>query len=1183
MKRNKVYDKTRKVLLLLLFIGVLSGCAFDSVTTIRVSVTSNQPGWGTTTGTGMYETGKSVTITASPEPGYTFVGWDDNNHDASRTIITGLENIRYTATFQMISNVSVSVQSSNTSQGTVSGGRASIRPGTSLTISATPRSGYTFVRWNDYDTRATRTITVPVQSITYTAYFEPIPTGSLTAVSTPAAGGITTGSGTYAIGSQATLTATPNSGYRFVRWMDDYSGSSRSVVITQASASYSALYELIPVSSVTVSSSNTSFGTVSGGGTWTRGSMVVVSATPQPLHRFVQWQDGNTESSRTIVVPNTDVTYTATFAPIPTGSIVLTCNDEDYGTVSGAGTYATGSTISIAATPSLGYRFIKWDDDVSQPTRLIPVTSGGTNLQAIFEAIPIQLTVSVHGNTGGTVTGGGSYTYGDAITITATAQSGYRFKEWNDGVITSSRTISISAEARIYAAFFEPISTITVEAHEGTYGQVNGSGTYSVGQQVTISAQPHTGYRFIRWNDSVGEATRTITVGSNDITYTAYFERAVSITVTTSNTSYGTAAGGSLYSAGTEIMLTATPKPGYRFVTWSDGNLNAIRPLVVPESNATYTATFEAIPISITVQANNADYGRVTGTGTYAIHEQATLTATAQPGYRFIRWNDGNTQASRSVAVPLEGATFTAYFSPLATISVQTANTQQGSVSGSGTYVVGEEVTLTALPRTGYRFVRWNDDSVSSTRTITITREGATYTAYFEAVPRVAISLQSSDSTRGSVSGAGSFYEDSTTTIRATALPGYHFLRWNDNNTEETRTLTVPRTPTTYTAYFAENARVAVTVASNSANYGTVTGSGVYLAGSLATLRAIPNTNYRFVRWDDYTTNAAKTITVPSTATTYTAYFEPIPQVSVYVSRNSSSYGTVTGAGTYYVGSSITITATANAGYHFVRWNDNNTNATRVITVPSSSTTYTASFAANPSVNISLLRNNSSYGSVSGGGYHPAGSTTTITAAPYSGYRFVRWNDYNTDATRVITVPSSSTSYTAYFERNSSTTIFSENFDSSSWTSNSTSYAGYWDTSNYNHYRWNRTTTYRYSGSYSAGAQGTRTTYSNNTFSELRRTLYLSGFSTASLSFKRLMNTESGFDYLKVQVVTGSGSTSQLNSYSGSSGGWTSETLSLNAYAGQTVTLVFRFQSDGSNVPSGGAGVWLDDIVVTAQ
>ena len=286
-----------------------------------------------------------------------------------------------------------------------------------------------------------------------------------------------------------------------------------------------------------------------------------------------------------------------------------------------------------------------------------------------------------------------------------------------------------------------------------------------------MSAQPSTGYRFIRWNDNVGEATRTITITSEDVTYTAYFERAVSVTVTTSNVSYGTASGGSLYSSGTEIMLTATPNPGYRFVTWSDGNLNAIRPLIVAESNATYTATFEAIPISITVQANNADYGKVTGTGTYAIHDHATLTATAQSGYRFIRWNDGNTQASRSVAVPLEGATFTAYFSPLATISVQTDNTQQCSVSGSGTYVVGEEVTLIAHPGTGFRFVRWNDDSVSSTRTISVTLEGATYTAYFEPIPRVAISLQSSNSTRGSVSGAGSFYEDSTTTIRATALP----------------------------------------------------------------------------------------------------------------------------------------------------------------------------------------------------------------------------------------------------------------------------------------------------------------------------------------------------------------------------------------------------------------------------
>jgi hypothetical protein len=55
--------------------------------------------------------------------------------------------------------------------------------------------------------------------------------------------------------------------------------------------------------------------------------------------------------------------------------------------------------------------------------------------------------------------------------------------------------------------------------------------------------------------------------------------------------------------------------------------------------------------------------------------------------------------------------------------------------------------------------------------------------------------------------------------------------------------------------------------------------------------------------------------------------------------------GTVSGGGTYAAGSNITISATANSGYHFTQWNDGNTNATRTITVTGNAT-YTAFFEA---------------------------------------------------------------------------------------------------------------------------------------------------------------------------------------------------------------------------------------------
>lgn len=61
------------------------------------------------------------------------------------------------------------------------------------------------------------------------------------------------------------------------------------------------------------------------------------------------------------------------------------------------------------------------------------------------------------------------------------------------------------------------------------------------------------------------------------------------------------------------------------------------------------------------------------------------------------------------------------------------------------------------------------------------------------------------------------------------------------------------------------------------------------------------------------------------------------------ITVNATAGGTVTGGGTYETGSSVTIKATPNAGYKFVKWSDGNTNATRTVTA-TADITYTAYF-----------------------------------------------------------------------------------------------------------------------------------------------------------------------------------------------------------------------------------------------
>ena len=56
-------------------------------------------------------------------------------------------------------------------------------------------------------------------------------------------------------------------------------------------------------------------------------------------------------------------------------------------------------------------------------------------------------------------------------------------------------------------------------------------------------------------------------------------------------------------------------------------------------------------------------------------------------------------------------------------------------------------------------------------------------------------------------------------------------------------------------------------------------------------------------------------------------------------------------------------------------------------------------------------------GTVTGSDMYVAGTTATITAKADTGYKFVKWSDGNTDATRTITVGTSSAVYTAIFEK----------------------------------------------------------------------------------------------------------------------------------------------------------------------
>ena len=124
-------------------------------------------------------------------------------------------------------------------------------------------------------------------------------------------------------------------------------------------------------------------------------------------------------------------------------------------------------------------------------------------------------------------------------------------------------------------------------------------------------------------------------------------KRILSITLALMATSFIAFADQRTVNCGDQVKVTATPAEGYHFVKWSDGSLEPAR-IIEPASDTTLTAYFAINTYAITATGEN---GTVTGAGTYEHGATATLTATPAHCYRFVRWSDGDTHATRQVTV----------------------------------------------------------------------------------------------------------------------------------------------------------------------------------------------------------------------------------------------------------------------------------------------------------------------------------------------------------------------------------------------------------------------------------------------------------------------------------------------------------------------------------------------------
>ncbi len=337
----------------------------------------------------------------------------------------------------------------------------------------------------------------------------------------------------------------------------------------------------------------------------------------------------------------------------PKSSYTLTVKGDEHGTVTGTDTYDAGSKATIEAKAKEHYHFVEWKEDGDKNAKREITVNADATYTAVF-AID-QHTVSVVAGEHGNVTGaeeGKKYDYGTTLTLEATADEHYHFVEWKEDKNTNAkREITVNGDATYTAVFAIDQHTITVKAE---HGKVTGAGIYDYGKTVKLTATADEHYHFVQWSDGNKTATREITVNA-DATYTAQF--AIDQHTITVKAEHGRVTGAGTYDYGKTVKLTATADEHYHFVQWSDGNKTATREITV-KGDATYTAVFAIDQHTIKTAG---EHGKVTGAGTYDYGKTVTLTATADNGYEFKQWSDGNTDNPREVKVT-EDITYTAVF-----------------------------------------------------------------------------------------------------------------------------------------------------------------------------------------------------------------------------------------------------------------------------------------------------------------------------------------------------------------------------------------------------------------------------------------------------------------------------------------------------------------------------------------
>lgn len=493
--------------------------------------------------------------------------------------------------------------------------------------------------------------------------------------------------------------------------------------------------------------------------------------------------------------------------------------------------FEAGSRVELYAKPVQGYHFKGWKEFHTNEIMSISPNWSFTikkdmDLIGVFEKdeAPIEqfyINVNADPANAGYVVGAGTFPKGTRHSITAAAIQGYHFTHWTDSlnriVSTNLQYDLVVEKDETYTAYFELDSpvieeyNVTIITNPADKGSVSGGGTYKSGQTAIIVPSPVEGWAVDTVTASGGNlvdngnGTYSIVV-TRDLTITVNFKKAIryftfSIVANANglvrykdiNDAWSNWAERHEVTAPEKTIVTIAGKAndGYEFEKWvtpTGANLpNNENNIIIEEGlhRRTYTAYFkketikpETYQVNINVISNGKCKYKV-GSNEYsnesASHSNISVTkgetieilAVPDEGYLFDYCT--STSGNRSESNPYKVAVnsnmdFSYYFkeAPITKYTVDITADINGKCKykiGSGEYSkldkshpifqvpAGETVTVLAEADSGYKFIRWSyKDGVTKDNPYSmIINKNTVFRCIFERIPidKVSIAVRS--------------------------------------------------------------------------------------------------------------------------------------------------------------------------------------------------------------------------------------------------------------------------------------------------------------------------------------------------------------------------------------------------------------------------------------------------------